>query len=113
MNRAVLFAGMALALTVSTARADVVFTPASLPPGEARRLIDEFRTREVRPGVDQIASMLRGGKSRHREARALDLDIDAFFADLGITTQSLPMPVLKQPKSHPERPPPSDRYAKR
>jgi len=47
------------------------------------------------------------------KARALDLDIDAFFADLGITTQSLPMPVLKQPKSHPERPPPSDRYAKR
>jgi len=295
MNRAVLFAGMALALTVSTARAEGVFTPASMPPGEAKRLIDEFRAREVRPGGDQTSSMLRcildvtsaslgrvdadcgramllnprdpepykvrgtvyllqghyeralddlnraveldtadagsystrgeahrvlgdfhsavadlsraialspksafywnsrcwiraeanrelahalgdcgtshaldpkfpaaldsrgfvylrlgqyrlairdydavlrlepayptslfgrgvaklhlnqmaAGRADIVKARVLDPDVDAFFADLGITTQSFPMPVLKQPKSRPKRPPPSDRYAKR
>jgi len=59
MNRTVLFAGMALALTVSAARADAVFTPASLPPGETKHLIDEYRAREIRPGVVQSAAMLR------------------------------------------------------
>jgi tetratricopeptide (TPR) repeat protein len=46
-----LLAGLALAATVTAAQADATFTPASLPPGEAKRSTETFRQREFQPGI--------------------------------------------------------------